>query len=485
MVRQTGEITVLSEYEFLPDNYRDDRGLPFSKRPLSDADARNIFGGMSAQRANQLLRILHGRRVAGTLDDPVLAANTASFSPKDVGAALAYLRAHVPTDEVMNAGLRAQDELDELDRKWHNAEAAAGRAEPIAEKDPVYGYTAMSTVKVQREARADKMKKAAEERKAYSMDHPGPVALFTGKHNLPMSPRMKEHQERGMLTKMEEPPQLTHFERLAPLTAFFLATAAVLAVLVWTSRGEKEAEEKRKKRRKKNKGWFSGMPEKYVTLGVITALNIGVWALWKYPPNWRFLNTFFITVHAIPTYQSILLSVFSHQKLTHLLANMPILWFFGSLMHDELGKTNFIALYLLSGMGGFLGSTAFFTLRGHLVSMTLGASGACFGLGASYFWVHRLDYFKILGMPQDPLQGVPGIVFLALWMGLNLGSLRGWVLRGIDVASHVAGGVVGIAAYEAIKRIGRVGKDDKAATVDLVYGNKVKSGEDAGKKGGS
>ncbi|KAL1844662.1 hypothetical protein VTK73DRAFT_2071 [Phialemonium thermophilum] len=103
---------VIRDYVDLPPNYDDATGLPFRSRDLDEREVLGIFGpGISAASANRLLRILHGRRVAGTLDDPLVQVNTMPYTKQQQDAALAYLRARVPVDEVINAGLRAEDEL--------------------------------------------------------------------------------------------------------------------------------------------------------------------------------------------------------------------------------------------------------------------------------------------------------------------------------------------------------------------------------------
>lgn len=63
----------------------------------------------------------------------------------------------------------------------------------------------------------------------------------------------------------------------------------------------------------------------------IMGVNLAVFALWKaWPPAWKMLNRYFISVPIYPHALSIVGSVFSHQQFRHLATNMVILWFIGT-----------------------------------------------------------------------------------------------------------------------------------------------------------
>lgn len=66
------------------------------------------------------------------------------------------------------------------------------------------------------------------------------------------------------------------------------------------------------------------------TIGALTGVNVTIWLLWKFPPAWRTLNRYFISVPLYPYAVSAVGSVFSHQALKHLATNMAILWLIGS-----------------------------------------------------------------------------------------------------------------------------------------------------------
>ena len=93
-------------------------------------------------------------------------------------------------------------------------------------------------------------------------------------------------------------------------------------------------------------------------------------------------------------------SMFLHYGVIHLALNMFALWVVGGVLEPLLGRARFLALYLISGIGGSvavyltagLGVFLFNNpLFGGLSTPTAGASGAVFGLfGAFYVVLRRL-----------------------------------------------------------------------------------------------
>ncbi len=131
----------------------------------------------------------------------------------------------------------------------------------------------------------------------------------------------------------------------------------------------------------------------------------------------------------------LLTAAFLHaDNLTHIAFNMIALWSVGPLLEQMLGRGRFLALYLLSALGG---SVAVVWLANPLTMEWLtpvrGASGAVFGLfGAFVVILRRFD--------RDATQ-VYGI------LGINL--VIGFVVPGISWEAHVGGFVVGAAVGAA------------------------------------
>ena len=129
-----------------------------------------------------------------------------------------------------------------------------------------------------------------------------------------------------------------------------------------------------------------------------------------YSEPWRFLTAAFLhsTGAVLPL---------------HLMFNMYALWLVGPFLESMLGRGRFIALYVLSAIGGSVAMV----LTGDLFQWVVGASGAVFGLfGAILVILHRLG--------RDARQ-------ILLFLGLN--AVLGFVLPGIAWEAHLGGLVIG------------------------------------------
>jgi membrane associated rhomboid family serine protease len=128
--------------------------------------------------------------------------------------------------------------------------------------------------------------------------------------------------------------------------------------------------------------------------------------------------------------------VHAQGNITHILFNMLGLYFFGPRVETRLGSDHFIALYLLSGIGGALLSF-FFAHNAAIV----GASGAVFGVMLAFarFWPRE----QILLWGIIPIEARILIMIttaMALWSGYN-GSRSG-----VADFAHL-GGFVGAFLY--------------------------------------
>ncbi|MEY3029296.1 MAG: hypothetical protein RL198_693 [Actinomycetota bacterium] len=109
----------------------------------------------------------------------------------------------------------------------------------------------------------------------------------------------------------------------------------------------------------------------------------------------------------------------------HILFNSYAIWIFGSQLEPILGRIRFLALYLISIVGG---SVVVLLLSDPRIAV-VGASGAFFGLMGAYFIVLR-------SLGQNPGQ-------LVLLIGMNL-SL-GFLVPGISWEGHLGGLITGAA----------------------------------------
>ncbi|KAK3945331.1 hypothetical protein QBC46DRAFT_371966 [Diplogelasinospora grovesii] len=468
---------VVTNYVDLPPNYTDEAGLPFARAELDAREVVVLFGpGMSTHAANKLLRILHGRRVAGTLEDPMVRVNTMQFNKRQQKVALDYLRKHVAVDEIVNAGLRAEDELAALEgetfeqlepmagedpskkkdigystrfklfKEENSAPAAPFAKESRPPKDEVYGSSAFDAIRARNEAKwAEELKRREEERIRKQQEEEerlaklGPLATVDGQTRQ-VSPRMQEWMDQAT-SDLEAPPEMKKWERLLPSTVFVLLVVGGLYAYAEfyqspTTRGDR---------------LFPDIPPAAATVGALIAANVLIWGLWRLPPAWKVMNRFCLLVAATPKPVSIIGAMFSHQKFGHLVTNMLFLWFFGVRLHDEVGRGDFLATYFSSGALGFLGTLYSLVLRNQLHLTTLGASGAVYGVAAAYFWMHRFEGFKILGLPPDPYNGVQGLAFIGLMLAVNISAIFS-KNHMLDIASHIVGISVGVAAGHLLQK---------------------------------
>ncbi|KAI2616491.1 rhomboid-domain-containing protein [Hypoxylon sp. NC1633] len=469
-VRMASRFRATTRYIELLDSYEDSDGLQFRKEDLNQREVNKIFGPhLRAPIANQLLRILHGRRVAGTLNDPYLQENTASFSDADIKKALQYLRANIPVDEVINAGLRAEDELRYLEEQQQGDGKAEEQSEETGPRNPSsdtmvqkrivpagsrvpkrpkpespYGESLFDQIRDRNIAKRKEEERQLEEerKKREEEDAKGNIGTLQTQTRKPreLSPFVKKWTERAS-SDLTEIPTMMAWERLLPslaMTILVLAGCAAFAVFYTPPR-------------RSDRLWPDIPPAAATCLGLI-GFNLTVWITWRLPPMWPLLNRYFILIAATPRPLQLIGAVFSHHKFSHVVPNMVALWFFGTRLHNEIGRGNFLALYVASGAVGFMTSLAHMVLLKGLHFTTLGASGAVYGVVAAFFWLHKYDEFKVLGYPPDPMAGPQGLAFIGLILGLHILPLLSKRAHGIDIASHLGGLVAGVVGADLVKK---------------------------------
>ncbi|KAI0815473.1 hypothetical protein GGR55DRAFT_347528 [Xylaria sp. FL0064] len=450
----------ITHYIDLPDWYQDAEGLPFRREDLTQREVNKIFpSNLPAPSANLLLKILHGRRVAGTLDDPILARNTRQFRISDQKRALEYLREHIPVDEILMAGLRAEDELRVIEEQQIRTEVSKELSEetnpqddPLTTQDKAvdvptgrlprklgsdspYGESNFDRIRAANIAKREAEEaKIAEERRLWEEElAKGNFGTLQTQQGEPreISEFRKKYMQRAT-SDLEAPPEMTAWQRLAPTMG--MAVLIILGSMAFAALYEAPPASRR---------LWPDIPPAAATCLSLIAMNLAVWALWKFPPAWAFMNKYMLLVAATPRPFQLVGAMFSHHSLGHLVANMTFLWFFGTRIHDEIGRGNFLALYLSSGAVGFTVSLAHLVLWRGLECATLGASGAVYGLITAFFWMHKFDEFKVFGYPPDPISGPQGLGFIGLILGLHLGPLFLKRVNNVDMASHFGGMLAG------------------------------------------
>ena len=123
-------------------------------------------------------------------------------------------------------------------------------------------------------------------------------------------------------------------------------------------------------------------------------------------------------------YWQLLTSAFTHVEIWHIGFNMLALWFLGPQLEAALGRGRFLALYL----GSALTASAFVYWFSPIVTPTLGASGAIFGLMGGLLVIA----VKVGG-------DVRGVL---IWLGLNV--VITFTFPGISWQGHLGGLLGGV-----------------------------------------
>jgi membrane associated rhomboid family serine protease len=132
-------------------------------------------------------------------------------------------------------------------------------------------------------------------------------------------------------------------------------------------------------------------------------------------------------------------SIFLHVNWIHIGFNMYVLFLVGPPLERVLGHGRFLALFLISGLGGSVASYLYSDLR----TLSVGASGAIFGLMAAMIVVGRR-------LRQDVSQVI-------VLLGINVAL--GFVLSGIDWRAHLGGAATGaVVALILTTGSGQVGR---------------------------
>ena len=210
--------------------------------------------------------------------------------------------------------------------------------------------------------------------------------------------------------------------------------------------------------------WRSGGP---VITEAIIALCVAVWAVEivlrlvsSSALNGMLSSGMFRPLLAVARPWTFVTSMFLHEPgVMHVLFNMLTLWCVGPLLERLLGHWPFLAMYLLSGIGGGMGLmlwAAAYPGGSGWMSASYGASGAIFGLFAAVLVVYRRIGADIRSMLvwmainfAMPLV-VPNIAWQAHAGGFVIGGAMSWLLvsgfkplRGKSIAFRTA--VYGVA----------------------------------------
>ena len=146
---------------------------------------------------------------------------------------------------------------------------------------------------------------------------------------------------------------------------------------------------------------------------------------------------------AFDQYWRLVTGAFLHDGILHIAFNMYILYWLGTMLEPVMGHVRFAALYFASLLAGSFGAIA---MSPH--SLTVGASGAVFGLMAAAFVFQRARGI-------DPWRSGLGPVIL-----LNLALPFIFTNLNISIGGHIGGLIGGAIAALAIERLSGKSRGD-------------------------
>lgn len=178
----------------------------------------------------------------------------------------------------------------------------------------------------------------------------------------------------------------------------------------------------------------------FLTYGAIPAVVVGNDYL---PPQ----------VDSIPSWMTVITSMFMHGGWMHLIGNMLYLWIFGNNVEDAMGHVRFVIFYLVCGILAFL---AHALADPSSQIPTVGASGAISGVLGAYLLLHPRAKVLVaipLGIIIHTTR-LPAAIVLGFWFVLQLinsAAASGGEGGGVAWGAHIGGFVAGMALIPFFK----------------------------------
>ncbi|KAK6633245.1 hypothetical protein RUM44_003846 [Polyplax serrata] len=189
-----------------------------------------------------------------------------------------------------------------------------------------------------------------------------------------------------------------------------------------------------------NKKWnqLSQGQKLFVPICFLNVLVFLSWQIKRFQPG--MMKYFCSSPFGEATCLPMLLATFSHCNILHLAANMYVLHTFTTGAVQDLGKEQFVALYLSSAVVSSFASYLYKVVRSQ-TGPSLGASGAVMGMIAYICSKYPDSTLSIIGLPSISFSADTGIKCIIL---LDIiGLLKGW--KFMDHAAHLGGSFCGIA----------------------------------------
>ncbi|KAH6615247.1 hypothetical protein C7974DRAFT_344231 [Boeremia exigua] len=501
--------------------------LPGGRVP--DDTVRRIFGRrLTPAEGNNVLRILHHRRTAGSLADygvDNLGAQYAHVTRALALKGLEYLREKHPVDEAVAAEQWAEKEANRIayelwlaDPETESKYKDPARAfrEKLAQEEAERQQAGFDDQKIgilhvgksqfernieeKRRARLAEATRKAELKEQREKDMEAQLAtgewVKTPSGKQLMKPhqttyvdvfgneqvsRRSEERERYQAqaatpfkSEQEMLSSTTLAQRLYPMTAFVL----LVTLLSWGFAHYYNPPSPAYR-------LFPDISPSTATLAALLAANTAVFLAWRVMPLWPLLTRYFMHVPGAPRAVQALLNVFSHVQYEHFLGNMLFLALVTPACHDLVGRGVFVGTYMSAGAIGTLASLYWANVgRGVITAHSVGASAAIWGVASLFCLCTDAEVIKIPFVKDQEVSFWPKMLLAAF----VLLEIRNALRKGVgtaDNASHFGGMAVGFATagyLRATGALGRQGPGGEAPKVDVAAPVK-EVGEAVGKVG--
>ncbi|KAF3906860.1 P-beta [Orbilia brochopaga] len=245
------------------------------------------------------------------------------------------------------------------------------------------------------------------------------------------------YRDRARLSDKDEPDEMHPIRRLMP--SFVVMLMSLGGCVYYATTYVPPANKDR---------LLPGVPMALATVCGIIASNLFIVLAWRVPPLWRTLNKYFTQCPGEPVALSVLGSVFSHRSFWHFGCNMLALFFLGTTLCDQIGRGNFLALYVASGATSSFASLALNVFRRRFHVYGLGASGAVFGVVGAYATLNPDTELYFVLLPLFTLKAVTMATLFGVYEFTAM--IFGWSLW-MDHAAHLFGLLTGSGLMVALK----------------------------------
>lgn len=147
---------------------------------------------------------------------------------------------------------------------------------------------------------------------------------------------------------------------------------------------------------------------------------------------------------------SLIVSLFLHGSIVHLVGNLWILWIFGNNVEEDLGWFGFAAFYASTGIAASIGHIV---LHPGDTIPVVGASGAIAGVMGAYLVLHPGAWVVSIVPPLFFLPfPVPAVAYLAVWFALQFALAN----QDTNIAweAHVVGFIAGFVIAAVLRANG-------------------------------